>query len=168
MDLIQSTKVGAAGKALDLCCGLGTNTIYLARSGFQTTGIDISETAVARARIKAREAGADIRFWVGSALEQPVEPDEFGFIFDMGCFHHMKPPDRDSFIGAILRVLKDSGHYFTVCYSANNGPAWNHFSDEQILDIFSPHFEPIEMQHFSSREGDGRIRFSYATLFRPR
>lgn len=166
VDLIQSTKVAPAGKALDLCRGLGTNTIYLARAGFQTTGIDISETAVVQARRKAREAGVDIRFWVGSALHLPFERDEFDFIFDMGCFHHMKPPDRDRFIGAILRVLKDDGHYFMVCFSDKNGAAWNHFSDEEILDIFSPHFEAIEMQDFSPLEGDSRIRFFYATLFR--
>jgi ubiquinone/menaquinone biosynthesis C-methylase UbiE len=157
-----------AGKALDVCCGLGTNTVYLARAGFETTAIDISQTAVSQARRKAREAGVDIRFWVGSTLELPFERDEFDFIFDMGCFHHIRPPDRDRFVQCILRVLKKGGYYFMVCFSDKNGPAWNHFSDVEILDIFSPHFEAIEMQHFSSLEGDGHTRFFYATLFGPR
>ncbi len=55
-----------------------------------------------------------------------------------------------------------------ICFSDKNGPAWNHLSDEEILDIFSPHFDAIERQHFSSLEGDGRTRFFYATLFRSR
>lgn len=168
VELIQSRKVMPEGKALNLCCGLGTNTIYLASVGFQTTGIDISKTAVAHAQGQAGAAGVDIRFWAGSALDLPFEPDEFDFIFDMGCFHHIRRPDRDRFIQGILRVLKKSGHYFMICFSDKSGPAWNHFSDEEILDIFSPHFDAIEMQHFFSLEGDGRTRFFYATLFRSR
>lgn len=35
VDLIQSRKVVPAGKALDSCCGLGTNTMYLARLAFR-------------------------------------------------------------------------------------------------------------------------------------
>ena len=29
------------GKALDICCGAGTNTIYLAQEGFEVNGMDI-------------------------------------------------------------------------------------------------------------------------------
>jgi 2-polyprenyl-3-methyl-5-hydroxy-6-metoxy-1,4-benzoquinol methylase len=41
-------------KALDTCCGLGTNGLYLADKGFQVTGIDISERAVKIANRKVR------------------------------------------------------------------------------------------------------------------
>jgi len=34
------------GKALDICCGAGTNTVYLARKGLQVTGINISSKAI--------------------------------------------------------------------------------------------------------------------------
>ena len=34
------------GSALDICCGAGTNTVYLAQNGIQVTGIDISRTAM--------------------------------------------------------------------------------------------------------------------------
>jgi 2-polyprenyl-3-methyl-5-hydroxy-6-metoxy-1,4-benzoquinol methylase len=41
------------GKALDICCGAGTNTVYLAKQGFEVTGIDISQTAIKYAKKKA-------------------------------------------------------------------------------------------------------------------
>lgn len=115
----------------------GHQHYVLGQAGFQIVGIDISETAVAQARTKAREAGVGIRFWVGSALDLPFERDEFDCMFYRGCFHHMKPPDRNRLIADILRVLKDSGHRFMVRFSANNGPGWNHFSDEGF-SISSP------------------------------
>ncbi len=164
VDLIMSGEVIPEGKALDICCGLGTNTIYLAQAGLQTTGFDISKSAIAQARRKARDAGVDIRFCVGTALDLPFETDEFDFVFDMGCFHHILPQDRETFIQGILRVVRKGGHYFMVCFSDQNGPAWNHFSDEDVINIFSPHFGIKSIEHFSSVEGDGVIRHFYATL----
>lgn len=55
-----------------------------------------------------------------------------------------------------------------VSFSDRNGPAWNHSSEGDIISIFSPHFGIRSMEHFSSIEGDGVIRFFYATLFENR
>jgi tRNA/tmRNA/rRNA uracil-C5-methylase (TrmA/RlmC/RlmD family) len=46
------------GKALDLCCGAGTNTIYLAEKGFNITGIEVSQRAIQYARAKAQHTKA--------------------------------------------------------------------------------------------------------------
>ena len=37
---LVETGVIKKGKALDTCCGVGTNAIYLAKKGFQVVGID--------------------------------------------------------------------------------------------------------------------------------
>ena len=50
------------GKALDICCGAGTNSVYLAQSGFEVTGIDISLTAIGMAKKKAKQANVNINF----------------------------------------------------------------------------------------------------------
>jgi len=164
VDLIKSKKVIPKGKALDMCCGLGTNTIYLAKAGFETIGIDISKTAVGYARKKSLEAGVDIKFYAGTFLHLPFEDGEFDFVFDMGCFHHVLPEDREKFIRGVHRVLKKEGHYFMVCFSNKNGAAWNHFSKKDIIAIFSHYFDIIDIDHFSSVEGNGYTRFFYATL----
>jgi SAM-dependent methyltransferase len=126
--------------------------------------MDISRTAVAQAKSKARQAGVEIRFYVGSVLDLPFADDEFDLVFDMGCFHHIHPPDRERFALGIRRVLKDGAHYFMVCFSDKNGPAWNHFSKDEIVTIWSPYLDIATVEHFSSVEGDGYVRFFYATL----
>ncbi len=164
VDLIESGVLVPHGKALDACCGLGTNTIYIAKSGFETTGIDISETAIQRAKLSSEAAGTNIQFYIGSAVDLPFKDGQFDFVFDMGCFHHILPEDRIRYTEGIHRVLKKKGHYLVVCFSNKNGPAWNHFSRSNITTIFSPYFRIISIKHFSSLEGDGLIRFFYASL----
>lgn len=152
------------GKALDLCCGAGTNALYMAEKGFQVTGIDISSKAVEHAKQKAVKAKAKIQFQVENFLKLPFENKEFDFVFDMGCFHHVKVKDRDTFIKGVHRVLKKDGSYLMVCFSYRNGPAWNHFTEEQIIQLFSNHFEIKNIEHMASVEGDGYTRYFYSVL----
>ena len=45
------------GRALDIACGVGRDSIWLARRGFRVHGVDISAVALARASARAREMG---------------------------------------------------------------------------------------------------------------
>lgn len=161
--LVESGKV-KPGKALDICCGVGTNTVYLASKGFEVSGIDISRRAIAIAKKKAELAGVKIRFRVGNSVRLPYDDEEFDFVFDMGCFHHIHPEDRRSYIAGVHGVLKEGGKYNMTCFSWRNGPAWNHFAEEQLREIFSPFFNILEVEHFSSVEGDGVTRYFYSVL----
>ena len=155
-----------AGKALDLCCGAGTNTVYLAQKGFDVTGIDISPAAIEIAKKKAVQAKANIGFLVESFVDLSFDDKAFDFVFDMGCFHHVDVEDRDEFIAGVNRVLKEEGLYMITCFSYKNGPGWNHFTRQQLIDLFSDFFDIELLRHISSLEGDGVIRFFYTGLLR--
>jgi SAM-dependent methyltransferase len=68
-DRVWSGRVNAAlaaiaptlvpGRALDLGCAEGADVIWLGQNHWRTTGIDISPTAIERARLAAKEAGLD-------------------------------------------------------------------------------------------------------------
>lgn len=163
IDLVKSGRI-KKGKTLDLCCGAGSNTVYLAKEGFQVTAIDISSKAVEISSKKAEEANVKIKFLVQSFLELPFKSEEFDFVFDMGCFHHVKPWDRHVFIEGVHRVLKKNGTYFLICFSYKNGSAWNHFTKRQLMRLFSGSFEFKEIRHIASTEGDGFIRYFYWVL----
>jgi len=163
VDLVEKGLI-PKGKALDICCGAGTNTVYLAEKGFQVTGIDISSKAVEYARKKAEQANVKINFMVQNFLKLPFQDEEFDFVFDMGCFHHVEVEDRNIFIKRISRVLKNDGLYLLICFSYKNGPAWNHFTKKQVIHLFSRYFEIKEIKHISSVEGDGLKRYFYSVL----
>jgi len=152
------------GKALDICCGAGTNALYLTKKGFQVTGIDISSKAIEYAKEKARNENARIQFQVENFLNLPFGDEEFDFVFDMGCFHHVNVEDRSTFIRGVHRVLKKGGSYLMICFSFKNGPAWNHFTKEQIIQLFSDHFKIKNIEDIASVEGDGYKRYFYSVL----
>ena len=59
------------GPALDVACGAGRNALYLASLGRAVDGVDISPTALERARRSAAERGLDARF-----IEGDLEADD--------------------------------------------------------------------------------------------
>jgi SAM-dependent methyltransferase len=68
------------GRALDVGCGEGADAIWLARSGWTVTAIDISDVAVTRAREAAELAGAVVEWVRGDALQTPFPAGSFDLV----------------------------------------------------------------------------------------
>jgi len=59
--LVDTVKGKKPGVALDVGTGQGRNAVYLARQGWDVTGMDISQAGLDAARASAAKAGASIR-----------------------------------------------------------------------------------------------------------
>ena len=68
------------GRALDVGCGEGADAIWLARSGWTVTAIDISDVAVIRARQAAEMAGAAVEWVRGDVLQTPFPARSFDLV----------------------------------------------------------------------------------------
>ena len=68
------------GRALDIACGAGRNSLFLARHGYEVAGVDISGEGLRRARAAAQREGLKIR-WLQYDLDKGL-PDlgEFDLI----------------------------------------------------------------------------------------
>ena len=166
--LVEYNKKGflPKGKALDLCCGAGTNTLYLAKSGFDMTGMDISKTALKIAKKKTQNDKISINFLAGSFVDLSFREGSFDLVFDMGCFHHVKVEERPKMIEGVYRILCIGGVYMLTCFSYQNGQGWNHFTVQQLVNLFSGLFVLGKIMHYSSLEGDGVIRFFFTVLMK--
>lgn len=158
--LVESGRVKPS-ETLDLCCGAGTNPIYLAEKGFDITALDISDRAVELAMEKAHQSRVRVNFLIGDFVSLPFKDEEYEFVFDFGCFHHVETANRVAFIEGVHRVLEPGGTYLMVCFSDKNGRAWNHFSREQIVELFGGHFEIEQIDHVSSLESDEITRYFF-------
>jgi SAM-dependent methyltransferase len=102
-DLVEGSNDTSAlpvGSALDLGCGTGDASIYLARHGWKVTAVDFVANALEKARAKARAAGVAIDFVRADVtqLSHAGIGADFPLIVDNGCLHNMSDDDRDAYV----------------------------------------------------------------------
>jgi SAM-dependent methyltransferase len=90
-------------RAVDLGCGRGANTLWLAKQGFDAVGVDISARAIEQASARAAQSGVQASFVVADLAAGPDLGTPFRFFFDRGCYHVLR---RDGNLDDYLRTLK--------------------------------------------------------------
>jgi cyclopropane fatty-acyl-phospholipid synthase-like methyltransferase len=98
-----------SGQVLDAGCGTGEHTLLAAAHGAEAVGVDVSPTAIARARAKAAERGLDARFEVGDALDLGRLGLTFGTVIDSGLFHVFGDEERPRYAASLASVLRSGG-----------------------------------------------------------
>ncbi len=107
------------GRALDLGCGHGRNAIHLAAAGFTVDAVDLSATAIAWARERAAEADVEVTFHQGDAFAAGLT-GPYDLVYDSGCFHHLPPHRRISYLALLDRCLAPGGHLGLTCFAAGH------------------------------------------------
>ena len=96
-----------AGRALDLGCGTGTNVIYLARHGWEATGVDFSANAIQQARAHANGiAGATFVEGDVTKLRDLDIHGPFDLVLDNGCFHALPLESRGAYVQEVVSVTQ--------------------------------------------------------------
>jgi len=107
-------------KVLDIGCGTGEDSVWLARQGFAATGCDISKTAITRAKEKAALAKVDCTFHTADFLEDRLPGLPFDFAFDRGCLHCIKDgSDRRRFAEKVADHLTEAGLWLSLIGNAD-------------------------------------------------
>jgi SAM-dependent methyltransferase len=106
VELIEGEHPLAPGRALDLGCGGGRNTRYLARQGWDATGIDLLGGAIEKARSQGLGDTAKARFLQGDVtkLAELDLGDAFDLINDSGCYYGLPENRRDAYATGVTRV----------------------------------------------------------------
>ena len=107
-----------AGKALDLGCGTGDSSIYLAQHGWTVTGVDFVPQALDKARAKADAAKASVDFVKADVtrLSQEGIGADFQVIVDNGCLHNMSDGDRDAYVREVSAVAAPGARLLIVAF----------------------------------------------------
>jgi len=103
-DLVELAEgASAPGRALDLGCGTGTDSIYLAQHGWDVTGVDMVPKALSIARRKAAAAGVSPRLVEGDVtrFHDFGVGDGYTLLLDFGCFHTLPQDRRDAYVQSV-------------------------------------------------------------------
>jgi cyclopropane fatty-acyl-phospholipid synthase-like methyltransferase len=106
-----------SGRVLDAGCGTGEQALLAAAHGADATGVDISPTAVARARARAAERGLSARFEVADALDLGQLGVTFEAAIDSGLFHVFGDADRAQYVASLASVLAPESSCYLMCFS---------------------------------------------------
>lgn len=104
------------GAVLDVGCGYGDNTIYLAQRGFGVTGVDISPTALITARRRAADAGVTVTFAVADATTLDGYTDAFDTVVDSGMFHCLDDAGKRHYAAASYRAARAGATLLISCF----------------------------------------------------
>ena len=105
------------GQLLDAGCGSGEQALLAAAHGADAVGVDVSPTAIERARHKAAERGLAARFEVADALDLGQLGLTFDTVTDCGLFHTFDDKDRARYVTSLASVLRPGGHCYLMCFS---------------------------------------------------
>ncbi|MBW4652717.1 MAG: methyltransferase domain-containing protein [Kaiparowitsia implicata GSE-PSE-MK54-09C] len=107
-ELLAWGGVEQAHEILDVGCGIGGSSLYLAeRFGARATGITLSPVQANRATERAEVAGVSAQFLVADALQMPFDDASFDLVWTLESGEHM--PDKRQFLSECHRVLKPGG-----------------------------------------------------------
>lgn len=107
-EISERINISGAGNVLELGCGKGFNSVYLAKKhpGVKFCGIDISRDHLKIARRKAKDMG-NLVISYGDFHTLDFEDASYDFIFDLEAISHAK--DHEQVLSEIYRVLKTGG-----------------------------------------------------------
>lgn len=149
------------GRALDLGCGTGTNSIYLAQHGFTVVGVDFSSKAIAAARAKAQRANLKIDFRVADVtrldalgLREPID-----FVLDIGCLHSIDTDGRVRYADSLARLLRPGSVYMLYSFSPRPPDEPGHLlrlrnvgiTPDEAQQLFQKQFTLERVEHGADR-----------------
>ena len=109
--LVESGLITNESKVIDVGCGIGRNSNYLAAQGCEVHAINIDHNELAVARTHAEENGVAVDYTLADARELPYPDESMDWAIDYGCSHVFSDLGNQNRVrDEILRVLKPSGY----------------------------------------------------------
>lgn len=136
-ELLTWAAVEQADQILDVGCGIGGSSLYLAEKfNAIATGITLSPVQANRATERAATAGMttgrpQAQFQVANALAMPFADRSFDFVWSLESGEHM--PDKTQFMQECYRVLKPGGKFLMVTWCHRPTDTRSLTPDEQAL-----------------------------------
>lgn len=146
VEAVEGANAEPPGYALDIGCGTGTNTLYLARHGWHALGLDFTEPAIRMANRKLRES----KDLPGSASFVRMDATQLAFVrpdnprsllLDLGCFHGIPMERRAGYVQGVARWAAPNALYLLYAFGPRDiGGRMAGITPDDVRWTFAPHF----------------------------
>lgn len=106
------------GRALDLACGEAQNAIWLASLGWEVTGVDYSEVAIAKGRARAERDGVQVELVCADLVS--YEPQHAAFDLVVVLYLHIPAHERRGVLERAASALAPDGTFVFVGHDVTN------------------------------------------------
>jgi cyclopropane fatty-acyl-phospholipid synthase-like methyltransferase len=112
--LVESGRL-KPGRLIELGSGAARNAIYLAKKGFEVTGVDCNPSLINLARKKARAARVLANFVVDDLTNLQKVTGPFDVLLDYSTLDDMLPEQRDRYVQNILPLTRPGSQFVLYC-----------------------------------------------------
>jgi cyclopropane fatty-acyl-phospholipid synthase-like methyltransferase len=122
--LVEGADPLTPGAALDIGCGTGTQSVYLASNGWRVTAVDALEQPLRRARDRAA-AGHLTVDWIKADVARLADlrlAPEFDLVFDRGCYHGLNEQQRSAYADAVTDLAGAGATLLLMAFAPNRVP----------------------------------------------
>jgi len=144
-ELVKSIKPKTS---LELGCGLGRFSIFMAKQGVQATGVDFSSVAIENARKSVIGNEFKPAFMVGDVTNLEMIQQKFDVSFDVGCFHCLNEDNQDKYVSEIYRLLNPGASL--LIWALDSSPSGIRLDSNYITKVFENKFQ-LANSSFSRR-----------------
>ncbi len=116
--LMSELEAAAPGRALDVGSGEGRNAVWLAERGWEVTGVEFSEVAVAKAQHLAAVRGVEVD-WVLADL-RTYEPPQHRFDLVIVLYLQLPSENRRPVHAAAAQGLSHGGTLLVIGHDRTN------------------------------------------------
>jgi ubiquinone/menaquinone biosynthesis C-methylase UbiE len=150
---------------LDLGCGTGKHSLFLASKGFEVYATDLSQTGIEIARDKAKSLGlANIHFQQHDMKEIPFAGGFFDAAICVWTIYHNRLADIERTLDEIFRVLKPGGMFVTDFLSISDSTFGSGREIERNTFVGQKKGEEDVPHHYVSRAEIVRMFSKYKSI----
>lgn len=160
---------------LDLGCGLGRHSLFMAENGFSVYAFDNSKYVVDIVKEKAYDKNLDIKLCVGNISDIPYENESIDCMVAIGILSNNDIEGISRILDEMHRVLKTGGEtYFNIISQVSdigvddellNGNNFYNITESDFEYLFK-NFEVIDIKHIDELTDNFMSMPSYCVLLK--
>ena len=156
VEALPTFKLCKTESILDLGCGVGRNSIYLAKENFEVIGVDISLTALKIAnKWSKKEKLKNIAFVQATMTNLPLCDSSLDAVISVSVIHHAVKKDIVKTIDEVYRLLRKNGFFLANLTSMKDPRHGTGQKIENSTFLITEVFEEKrfeEIHHFFTRQ----------------
>jgi ubiquinone/menaquinone biosynthesis C-methylase UbiE len=160
-DVVEGSRQTPAlnpGRALDIGCGTGDSSIYLAQHGWRVIGVDYVSKPLAKARAKAEANRVSVDFVEADVTRLSATGIGAGFdlVVDNGCLHGMSGEDRDAYVREVTAAAAPEARLLIVAFTPGSSFGMPGIEPAEVERRFSASWQLLASGDETAQDHNGR------------